>query len=134
VNGPGMSRAARLVLWIPPLVWMGVIFRVSAIPGTQLPGGGYSTPGHFVGYAILGGLLVLPLRRSLPIPEAIVIAVIIASLYGMTDEFHQSFVPMRTPDVVDWGVDTLGAFAGALAATWLASTAQRRLVRRAERA
>jgi VanZ family protein len=28
---------------------------------------------------------------------------------------HQSFVPGRTPDITDWGIDTLGAAAGALA-------------------
>jgi VanZ family protein len=33
----------------------------------------------------------------------------VCSLYGISDEFHQSFVPGRTPDPVDWATDTAGA-------------------------
>ena len=121
-----MSRVGLLALWVPPVLWMAVIFRLSSIPGSRLPSG-YSTLGHFVAYAILGALLVLPLRRSLESGQAIAIAVVVASLYGVTDEFHQAFVPMRTPDVTDWGVDTLGAFAGALAMALIANAVLRRL-------
>lgn len=31
------------------------------------------------------------------------------SFYGVTDEWHQSFVIGRTPDVLDWLADTIGA-------------------------
>lgn len=31
------------------------------------------------------------------------------SFYGATDEWHQSFVIGRTPDILDWLADTLGA-------------------------
>lgn len=31
------------------------------------------------------------------------------SLYGISDEWHQSFVPGRDTDVMDWVADTLGA-------------------------
>ncbi|MGZ5007220.1 MAG: VanZ family protein [Methylobacter sp.] len=31
------------------------------------------------------------------------------SLYGVSDEWHQSFVEGRTPDVADWLADTVGA-------------------------
>jgi len=32
------------------------------------------------------------------------------SLYGISDEIHQSYVPDRDADVFDWLADTLGAF------------------------
>ncbi|MBM2835248.1 MAG: VanZ like family protein [Candidatus Brocadiaceae bacterium] len=35
----------------------------------------------------------------------------IASLYGISDEFHQSFTPHRSVDVFDWLADTAGAVA-----------------------
>lgn len=41
-------------------------------------------------------------------------AVAAASLYGVTDEIHQLFVPGRFCDPADWLVDTLGALTGAL--------------------
>lgn len=36
-------------------------------------------------------------------------ALLAASLFGATDEWHQSFVPGRFPSVADWIADTLGA-------------------------
>lgn len=44
-------------------------------------------------------------------------AVVLASLYGVTDEFHQSFVPGRMPDPADWLTDTCGAALGAAVVT-----------------
>lgn len=108
-----------VVRWLPVVVWMAVLFRLSSVPGSSLPGR-FGTLGHFVTYAILGALLVLALGRGRQPGTTIALAVMIASLYALTDEFHQSFVPLRTPDVADWGVDTLGSFAGAWAVVWLA--------------
>lgn len=126
----GLSkRVGSFALWLPSAGWMAVIFRVSAIPGSRIPGG-YSTLGHFVAYAILGALLVLPLRRTRTTGESVAIAVVIASVYGITDEFHQAFVPLRTPDVADWGVDTLGALAGAYASVSLVEVLKNRRLRR----
>ena len=39
-----------------------------------------------------------------------------ASLYGISDEIHQIFVPGRTADPIDWLVDTCGAALGAFIA------------------
>lgn len=40
-----------------------------------------------------------------------VLTVLITVAYGMSDEFHQSFVPARSPDVKDLAVDGIGAVA-----------------------
>lgn len=37
------------------------------------------------------------------------VSVLLTSLYGGFDEWHQSFVPGRTPDLLDWLADTTGA-------------------------
>lgn len=99
-------------------MWCAAIFVVSSRPGSTLPGG-YSVQGHLVEYFILGALLLWALIPRFGAESAVVLAVILGSLYGMTDEFHQHFVAMRTPDVTDWGVDTLGALAGALVAAFV---------------
>ncbi len=116
------DRAKLVALWVPALVWMAVIFWVSSLPGSEIPGG-YATPGHLIAYSVLGGLLALPLLRMTGRDRAIALALLAASIYGITDELHQTFVPMRTPDVADWGVDTLGAFLGAVAVAWAALAA-----------
>ena len=36
-------------------------------------------------------------------------ALLIAGLFSLTDEYHQSFVPGRTASLVDSGIDTAGA-------------------------
>ncbi|MCL2632499.1 MAG: VanZ family protein, partial [Coriobacteriia bacterium] len=49
------------------------------------------------------------------------IAIIIASLYGVSDEVHQYFVPTRHADPVDWMFDTIGALLGASIAVFVIS-------------
>lgn len=39
-------------------------------------------------------------------------SILIAGAYSLTDEFHQIFVPGRTPSIKDCGVDTIGATLG----------------------
>jgi len=105
----------RRVAWAAVALWASVIFAVSARPGSTLPGG-YSVQGHLGEYFILGALLFWALSARRTDRDAVVFAVILGSLYGITDEVHQHFVVLRTPDVTDWGLDTIGALFGALAA------------------
>ena len=46
-------------------------------------------------------------RTSLPV--LMISSFMFASLYGISDEWHQSFVPGRMSDVLDWVADTVGA-------------------------
>lgn len=107
---------------VASLVWMGVIFAFSSLPGSSLPAGGYGGFGHFGGYLVLGVLNFVALDGPRRGWRAAALAVLLASIYGVTDEFHQSFVPGRTPDPADWVTDTAGAMTGALialgACTW----------------
>jgi VanZ family protein len=42
-------------------------------------------------------------------PRAALLAVLVTSLFGITDEFHQSFVPGRRAAMDDWALDTVAA-------------------------
>jgi VanZ family protein len=46
-----------------------------------------------------------------PVTSRAWLAVLLASLYGVSDEAHQAFVPGRSADAVDWLADTVGALA-----------------------
>jgi VanZ family protein len=121
-----MRRASRnLLAWLPAVLWAGVIFALSAQPGSRLPSG-WSVEGHLGVYAVLGVLVWLALGGRSAGLRGIVLAVVIASLYGITDEFHQSFVPQRTPDVRDWLTDTLGAAVAVAVAYYIAGRWQKR--------
>ncbi len=121
---------SRILRWIPAALWAGAIFAVSSVPGSNIPGH-YGTQAHFTEYAILAALVFFALRATRPAATAAIIALAVASAYGVTDEFHQSFVPLRTPDVVDWLVDTAGAAFGVGAALVIDAMVSRRRSRRA---
>jgi len=99
---------------------MAAIFVVSGIPGDSLPSNVPTTPGHGIAYAGLAVLVVRALVGGLPRrvgAGAAVLAVLIAVAYGVTDEFHQRFVPGRFADLNDLATDAAGAATGA-AACW----------------
>jgi VanZ family protein len=92
---------------------MAIIFAASSIPDLgPLPGGVSSSSGHSIGYAILGALLLRGLARGrlsgVTWGRAIA-AVVLATLYGVSDEAHQAFVPGRFPDRFDVLADCVGA-------------------------
>ena len=51
---------------------------------------------HFCIY----GLLATLVQRALPGRRAPLVAVLVVSLFGVTDEVHQAFVPGRSSEVV----------------------------------
>ena len=112
-----MSRR-RASLWIPPIVYMGLIFTVSSMsePAPQVTRLIWDKAIHFVEYGVLGVLLYRALNgESFSRRHSLLLAMILASAYAATDEWHQAFVPPRASSVMDWIADTLGAAAGALA-------------------
>ena len=114
-----------VVAFLPAALYAAVLFALSAQPN-PLP---FLPPElllqdkllHGLAYTVLGALLVPGFRGAgCSARSAVLLAVALASVYGATDEFHQSFVPGRNADVLDWVADTLGAALGATAATTLA--------------
>ena len=99
------------------IMWAGVIFGASSVPGKDLPSIEISDKLiHFAVYLILGLLLSWwRLERAKKQGASIFQAVFLGSLYGITDELHQGLVSGRTPDPSDWVADSLGVFAGAVA-------------------
>jgi peptidoglycan/LPS O-acetylase OafA/YrhL len=97
----------RALARVGVVAWATFIFVLSSIPGSDLPPGKYSTPGHFALYAVLGALILIALGG--PTRNRALWAVALASAYGVSDEIHQLFVPGRCADPVDWLVDTAGA-------------------------
>jgi hypothetical protein len=117
-----------LFLWGPVILQMALIFAASSIPNLgQLPGGISDKSGHSIGYGLLGGLLLRALAggrlRGVTWTRG-VLAILLATLYGVSDEFHQLFVPGRSADRYDVLADFLGSAAGA-AIGWLASGIRR---------
>lgn len=69
---------------------------------------------HVVAYMVLGGLVVWALAGHRRVTLKVIGgSVIIAGLFAVSDEFHQSFVPGRSAEVRDVLIDTAGATVGA---------------------
>jgi hypothetical protein len=108
--------------WLPALLWSALIFGLSSIPGHLLPAvAGWRNADKFVHttmYGVLGALCWFGARGTLPPGRGwaaqVAVAVLLATLYGITDEAHQSLVPGRTPDVYDVIADAGGGLLGAL--------------------
>jgi VanZ family protein len=107
-----LPAPARLV---PMILVMGAIFFLSSVPGDNLvlPNivnidkvahmGVYGLLAGTVFFAF-GGRLICLYPRLVPL-----LVILICILYGVTDEFHQSFVPNRTPSFSDVLADGFGA-------------------------
>ncbi len=112
-----------LWLWGPVVLQMAIIFAASSIQNLgELPGGMSDKSGHSIGYALLGGLFLRAFARGRLRDvtwRRAAAAIIVATLYGVSDEFHQMFVPGRTADRYDVLADCIGATLG-VAAGWLA--------------
>jgi VanZ family protein len=71
---------------------------------------------HSAGYAFLAFLYARALNgEGFNAKVTLLAAVILTSIYGASDEFHQYFTPMRTPDLTDWLADSTGGAMGAVA-------------------
>jgi VanZ family protein len=107
-----------LWLWGPVVLHMAFIFAASSTADLDpLPGRFVDKLAHMAVYALLGALIARALaggRPSATTPWHVALAVVASTLYGVSDEWHQSFVPGRTPDVLDIAADAVGAFGGAL--------------------
>jgi len=108
----------RLSSWAPPLIYMTVIFGLSSLsnPLPELTQRIWDKLLHTVEYAGLAVLLARAfVREGVALRHVLVFAVLGASLYGASDEVHQSFVPGRDSTPRDWAADTVGGAIGAAA-------------------
>lgn len=110
-----------LWIWGPALLQMAAIFTLSSQPTLpSLPGGLTGYTGHFIGYFILSAALLRGFARATwpgVTMSTGTAAWAVSALYGLSDEFHQRFVPGRNASVEDWLADLLGA-ATAVAIAW----------------
>lgn len=103
----------RMRAWAPAAGWAFVLFMLSALPNLR---GAPSFPfsdkiAHVILYAVLGAALAWGWARSpRSVPHAVLL--IAGALYGMTDEWHQMYVPGRMPDLADWIADVIGVVVG----------------------
>ena len=109
--------------WVPVALYAGAIFFLSAQshPVDQLPSFLLKNVSDKVLHAVEYGILSLLCYRAFRwaagpavARQAVVLAIVTASVFGLTDEVHQAFVPLRDASWQDWLADTIGAVIGAM--------------------
>jgi len=110
--------------WSQPLLIASTIFYLSSIPGDEIhiPVFPFSDKlCHALAYGALSFFLTRALTRKERLHPGIknyrsvfVWAVVFGIFYGISDEFHQSFVPGRSVDAGDLFADGIGSLMGSL--------------------
>lgn len=142
---PVSKTRVFLKYWLPPIIWMALIFSASSDSKSFVHSSRIIAPlmhwlfphasedtvntvvvvfrkcAHLSEYAVLAFLFWRALRR----PEKIdsrpwswrlaAYSVMLVAAYASTDEFHQLFVPTRHASIIDVMIDTTGAAIGMLA-------------------
>jgi VanZ family protein len=95
--------------WLPVVLWAGLIFAFSSVPDLGTGLGGWDLLlrkiAHAGEYAVLGALLVRATGRAN-------VALLLGTLYALSDEIHQSFVPGRVGSPLDVAIDAVGVALG----------------------
>ncbi|MDP3143714.1 MAG: VanZ family protein [Candidatus Omnitrophota bacterium] len=106
-------------LWLPVILYALVIFTASSFPQPEMPVSFWNFDKilHLAEYGLFGILLARAIKGTSPeikMKRLYFLALLVAFAYGISDEFHQSFVPGRTVSIWDALIDGAGGFLGAL--------------------
>ncbi len=116
-----VTKRESRIFWILTVSYMGLIFFLSSLQGfrlLELPKNSDKFI-HMVAYMPLGFLFYMSLIKSGFRRYGFAVAMILTVLYGVTDEFHQAFVPGRYATIGDVMADSIGALLGCLGARFI---------------
>ncbi len=109
-----------ILFWLAPLLWAGGIFGLSCLPFREhiplFPNVDKVVHGGLFGMLSMLLFFAFLYERGFSVWKAALAALLVTSLYGALDEFHQWFTPNRSVDVFDWLADTVGGSTALLAA------------------
>ncbi len=122
------GRNGRLSLWGPVVLYCLLIFGLSSVSSVpSLPGGMSDKLAHALLYSGLGFLVTRAASGGLGHGPSLRVALVVlafSAFYGLSDEFHQLFVPNRQFDPKDMAADVIGGALG-MGALWLWSILRR---------
>lgn len=112
------SHKVKLV-YVPLVIYWVVLFIATSIPADRMPSVGVGDKfSHFFAYLVLSALMFLAFsfqeKYKILKNYPAAMSALIASVYGIFDEFHQMFIPGRSAELLDLVADILGAIAGVI--------------------
>ncbi len=114
-----MMRSVNILgaYWLPVIIYCALIFIQSSYPAPEkLPQfSGADKLWHCLAYALMGMLFYRAFEAT-PIDlndkGLLLLSIGCASIYGLSDEIHQYFVPARQASLADIGADICGSIVG----------------------
>jgi len=118
----------RISYWLLPVFWAFAIFLMSSQQGVSLPSFPYSDKiAHLCVYIVFGYLVMRALVKghSVGTYNGVILSLVIGTIYGFSDEVHQTFVPTRSAEFLDLFSDMVGSFIGALIFGYVANLSKK---------
>ena len=105
-----------LKFWFPVLAYSGIIFYVSSLQGFTPSVDFTDKYAHAIEYGLFGFLSARAFSGTTGFSKSHIwwLAVGLTLFYGLSDEFHQSFVPTRNSEWADVAADFIGGMIGSL--------------------
>ena len=117
VNSMSTRLKNFLYYWLPVILYCLAIYIQSDLPASEhIPSFEFSDKVlHFLAYAVMG-ILFYRAYQTLRIKDnpqmLLLFSVVSASVYGISDEIHQYYVPFRDAEILDAIANFLGAVCG----------------------
>ena len=124
VNSQRRRAIVPVLLWSALVGYCALIFFASSRPVPEelhLDIPGLDKVVHAGAYGVWAAIFLGALAatgRSWSYGRLAWLTLLATALYGVSDEVHQSFVPGRTADILDWFADVGGAVLLVLAVAW----------------
>jgi VanZ family protein len=104
----------RLILSLPAVLIALTIFLLSHTPHPEFPKIGIvweDKIAHLIAYFVFGISLILFIitnHKNIHFKSIVIVTLSFGAFYGLSDEFHQYFIPGRDVEFLDWVADTVG--------------------------
>jgi VanZ family protein len=115
----------ELTYGVPVLAYAGLIFLLSSVskfPDVVPSFFGFDKLAHFIEYYFFGCLICRWLLNERPVfasRHAVFLTILLGAFYGISDEWHQSFVPGRDASFWDALFDALAVVVAAVTYPWI---------------
>jgi VanZ family protein len=135
------EKGRKIAIWSIVVLWMIVIFKLSAQSGEQSNDLSLGVSGliaaliekispssdamafnhiirkcaHFFAYLVLGMVVLFAMRKmGISGTKGILLTLAVCVVYAISDEWHQGFIPGRTPKRLDILIDSCGSLLGTI--------------------
>jgi len=112
-----IEKRKIVLVYIPLIIYWTLLLIGTTLPVPDVPSFGVGDKfihfGAFFGLTVLLSFTLHYQNKNLLLKKYFLTAtLIIATFYGFLDELHQSFIPGRSSEFLDWLADLLGTALG----------------------